>query len=367
MSSVSEAQAHDPFATSARSRPDAVGANYRTVQALRAIAALMVVAYHAFDMWALRLAPGAFWTNGAAGVDIFFVISGFVMVISSRRLTAEPRGWLTFMRHRIVRIVPLYWLLTTFKLILVICFAGIALRSSLDPDYVVRSYFFFPVVDTAGHFRPLLPVGWTLTYEFLFYLLFALALAIRVDVLRVIGPAFVVIGVLALLRTASWPDWTILFSTIVFEFLFGVVLAKLTLRGWSMAPPLAAGVAVVGFGLLLLIPEGEESQRAVVWGLPALAIVAGAVSLEPRLKNLLPPWLLTSGDASYSIYLVHGFVLPVLGLAVAALHLTGYVAQAGTVAACLIAGVLAGWLSYMWLERPLLLRMKRRVSPGPAA
>ena len=126
------------------------------------------------------------------------------------------------MRHRIVRIAPLYWLLTTLKLALVLFFADLALRSNLDPDYVLRSYLFLPVVDSAGHFRPLLPVGWTLTYEFVFYLLFALALGLRVDVLRVIIPAFALFVGLALLRTEDWPPWTILFSTIVVEFLFGV-------------------------------------------------------------------------------------------------------------------------------------------------
>ena len=136
-------------------------ARVQTIQALRAVAALLVVVYHAFDMWDLRIGPGLSWTNGAAGVDIFFVVSGFVMVVSSQRLLSQPRGWLTFMRHRIVRIVPLYWLLTTLKLALVVFFADLALRSNLDLDYVVRSYLFLPVVDSAGHFRPLLSVGWT--------------------------------------------------------------------------------------------------------------------------------------------------------------------------------------------------------------
>src|SRR5437762_263735 len=115
--------------------------NFLTIQALRAVAALLVVVYHAFDMWGVRVnssAPGNAWANGAAGVDIFFIVSGFVMVVSSRRLVSQPGGWLTFIQHRIVRIVPLYWLLTTAKLVLVFFFADLALRSSLDLDYVAR-------------------------------------------------------------------------------------------------------------------------------------------------------------------------------------------------------------------------------------
>ncbi len=339
--------------------------SFVTVQALRAVAALLVVAYHAFDMWALRVQPGSAWVNGAAGVDIFFVISGFVMVVSSRRLAGEPHGWLTFMRYRVVRIVPLYWLLTTLKLALVFFFAGLALRSSIDIDSVLRSYLFLPVVDSAGHFRPLLPVGWTLTYEFVFYLLFALALALRVDVLRVLVPAFAVIGALALLRGGDWPEWTILFSTIVFEFLFGVVLAKLTVRGWSLQPVLATGVMVAGVALILAVPAGPENLRVVTWGIPALAIVAGAVSLESRIAALVPAWLRALGDASYSIYLAHGFVLPILGVGIARLHWSGSFAQAATVVACLIAGALAGWLVYVCVERPMLLWMRRILNPAP--
>jgi exopolysaccharide production protein ExoZ len=86
-------------------------ANFLTIQALRAVAALLVVLLHAFETWGERVdpaAPGVSWDNGAAGVDIFFVISGFVMVISSQRLVDRPGAWLTFLRHRVVRIVPLY-------------------------------------------------------------------------------------------------------------------------------------------------------------------------------------------------------------------------------------------------------------------
>src|SRR3954449_4929921 len=93
-------------------------ASYLTVQALRAVAALLVVLYHAFELWGLRVdpaAPGVKWNNGAAGVDIFFAISGFVMVISARRLVGRPGAWLVFLWHRVIRIVPLYWLLPTLK------------------------------------------------------------------------------------------------------------------------------------------------------------------------------------------------------------------------------------------------------------
>jgi exopolysaccharide production protein ExoZ len=128
-------------------------AHFLTIQALRAVAALLVVLIHAFETWGERVdpaAPGLSWENGAAGVDIFFIISGFVMVISARRLIDQPGAWLIFLRHRIVRIVPLYWLLTTFKIFAVVALGDIVLRTSLGFNFVAGSYLFLPVTDSAG-------------------------------------------------------------------------------------------------------------------------------------------------------------------------------------------------------------------------
>jgi len=117
-------------------------ANFLTIQALRAVAALLVVPLHAFETWGERVdsvAPGVKWDNGAAGVDIFFVISGFVMVISSRRLVDRADAWLIFLRHRVLRIVPLYWLLTTVKILAVVLLGGVVLRTGLDFNFVAGS------------------------------------------------------------------------------------------------------------------------------------------------------------------------------------------------------------------------------------
>ena len=336
--------------------------NFLSIQALRAIGALLVVLYHAFELWDLRVdpaAPGVKWTNGAAGVDIFFAISGFVMVISSRRLVDNPGAWRLFLWHRVIRIVPLYWLLTTLKIAGVVLLPGIIIRTSVDTYSVIASYLFLPVVDTAGNFRPVLPVGWTLTYEFLFYLFFAAALALRVDVLRIIMPALGLVAGVALFRTETWPDWTILFSTIVLEFVLGVVLAQWTLRGFRLPPAIAAVLVLGGFVVILAMPMGSENLRVLSWGLPAFAIVAGAVSLEPLVAPALPRWLLALGDASYSIYLSHGFVLPALMLLIGHLLSPGRWAEAMTITLCLVVSSIAGWVVYLAVENPMLRFFRR--------
>lgn len=337
-------------------------ANFLSIQVLRAVAALLVVLYHALNMWGERVnaaAPGVNWENGASGVDIFFVISGFVMVVSSRRLVNQAGAWLTFIRHRIVRIVPLYWLLTTAKIAAVILLPALVVGTHLDLTVVTRSYLLLPVVDSAGHFRPVIPVGWTLTYEFLFYLLFAAALLLRVDVLCVVVPGLGLIATLALFRADIWPDWTILFHTIVIEFIFGVMLGKATLRGFRFPFVIAAGLAVGGILAILSLPPGPENLRVLTWGFPALAIVAGAVSLEPLAAHALPRWSLALGDASYSIYLSHGFVLPAFMLVMGRLVPPGLAAEVLTVAVCISLSSIAGWVIFIAVERPMLRALKR--------
>lgn len=342
-------------------------ASFLTIQALRAIAALLVVVYHFFDVWSERVdpaAPGVGWDNGAAGVDIFFVISGFVMVVSSRRLVGRSGAALTFLWHRIVRIVPLYWLVTTAKIAAVVLLPALVTRTSLDFGFVANSYLFLPVVDSAGHFRPVIPVGWTLTYEFLFYLFFAAALAMRVDVLRVVVPGLGLVAALALARTDSWPVWTILFNTIVIEFVFGVALAKWTLQGSRLPPSIAAVLVLGGFAAILVLPLGSENLRVLTWGIPAFAIVAGAVSLEPLVVHLVPRWLLALGDASYSIYLSHGFMLPTLILLIVRAVSPGLVTEALAMVVCLAASSIAGWMLFIAIENPMLraFRPARRKS-----
>ena len=356
--------------TSTTSSPPGASTTFFTVQALRAFAALLVVLFHALEMWGERIDPnalGADWGNGAAGVDIFFVISGFVMIVSSQRLVGQAGAATNFLRNRVVRIVPLYWLLTTVKVAAVVLLPAFAVRTSLDPSFVLGSYLFLPVIDHAAHFRPVIPVGWTLTYEFIFYALFALALAVRVDVLRVIVPGLGAVAALALLRQETWPVWTILFNTLVLEFIFGVVLAKWTLAGHRLPTSTAAVLLIGGLCAILTLPAESANARVLIWGLPAFAIVAGAVSLEPVIGKLLPRWMLSLGDASYSIYLGHGFVLPALVLIVAKTLPHNLVAELLAITLCFFASMAIGWLLYAGIEQPMLRALRSRTSPGALA
>jgi exopolysaccharide production protein ExoZ len=327
-----------------------------TVQALRGVAALLVVAFHAVNTWSqhvLDRPADDFWPNGSAGVDIFFVISGLVMVLSADRVAGRPNACRTFLRQRIVRIVPLYWVMTTAKVAAVLSVPSLVARTRLDLPYVVGSYLFLPVRDAAGDLFPVLPVGWTLSYEMLFYVLVSLALLLRWPVLAIAGPA---LGAFAVAGIVGGADGFA--NTIVVEFVFGVLTGIAIKRGLRLPPVMALALICGGFAVLLAGPVVSGVLRPLTWGVPAWSIVAGAVALEDRLAPKLPRWLLDMGDASYSIYLMHLFVTPLVYLSVARL-VPNTLSLPLIIAGSLLASAAVGRLGYLFIERPLLHLLRR--------
>ena len=284
------------------------------VQVLRAVAVMMVVGYHISDLLTTRLGVKHFYfVNGSAGVDIFFVISGVVMVISSQSIAKGQRPGRTFFARRLERIVPLYWIATTLKL--VILYAAPRMASEVPGSlwHDVRSYLFLPTLHGVRTF-PVLTVGWTLNYEMLFYAFFGVALALRVPPLRVLLPTLGLIGVVACFMKPGSTGPVIYEDRIVFAFLYGVVLGQVVIAGKVPGRIWSTALMLVGFVLLFTVEPTFTVTRVVAWGLPALAVVAGAIGLESSIGRFVPGWLLEIGDASYAIYLFHGFVLSALGI-----------------------------------------------------
>ncbi len=281
----------------------------RTVQALRAAACMMVVGYHTLQTAAGEGAITA-WPNGSAGVDLFFVISGFVMLGSTRRLAARPNAAWIFLRRRAARLVPLYWLLTGIKYAIATAAPGMAPHTKLSFFNLLASLLFIPVRDLTGQIRPVLPVGWSLNFEVFFYLLFAAALALRIRVWWVL-PALTATALAGFFRTPSWPAPFALANGMVLEFAAGMLVWAIAASGWATRAPLAMALMAACVALLLTLPLAG-SWRFLVWGGPAAAILLAAVALESRCSAKLPRGLLAVGDASYAIYLLHPFVVPAL-------------------------------------------------------
>ncbi|MBF8747260.1 acyltransferase [Pseudomonas putida] len=321
-----------------------------SLQALRAFAAWVVVCHHFmqifFDFHATGPIGQLFSDRGAVGVDIFFVISGLVIYLSTRDKVIEPRQ---FLLNRALRIVPAYWFYTLIMAALILAFSRWMPHQVYDGQHLLLSLLFIPAENPGGYgLYPTLNVGWTLNFEMFFYLLFGLALLVRRrhQLLLVTVALLVTSEVLGRMGVLS----RFYHNGIIYEFLLGIGLGVLYRRGLvreGRVLPLMVLLAA-GFAIYHL----DASQRLLHWGIPSALIVLAFVSLEPWLRgNRL---LKTLGDCSYSVYLIHVLVLYAGWFASQRLGLNPYL----TFALCVPSIGLMSWFSYQWLERGLYHRMQ---------
>lgn len=331
---------------------------YQGIQALRFVAALMVVTTHSTLYVSERLIKGfPVWNAGGAGVDIFFVISGFVMMISSGTLIDRADSWKKFAFRRLLRIVPLYWAALTIKLVIMLISPSHILHATLSPFGIVSSYLFIPSVNADGEIKPFLGVGWTLNFEMFFYSLFAIALALRLDPLKMCSSVFLVFCALALFRMPSWSAAAFYFDTIVIEFSFGMLLARAmvcgsTMRPWQSLMLVALGIA----GLMQSLVDTSQLLRPLVIGIPALLIVAGIAHMPESLSCRIPTTLITLGESSYALYLFHPMIAPA---APAALANLGLAIAPLSIGLSIFGSVVMTWMIHRYAERPTTEFLKR--------
>ncbi len=300
------------------------------IQILRAIAALMVVVSHSQnDALTQAMRTGLDFTRLTVfpwdtGVDLFFVISGFIMVYASQRLFATPGAGGTFILRRCIRIVPLYWLITAISLVILAYVAWLGKRSFPSFFEIASSLGFVPFARPEdGQPRPLVAQGWTLNYEMFFYFVFALFIGFRRNV-AVTG----VVLALALAVTFGMivrPSVTVLAywsDPIVLEFVLGMLTASIWLRGFRLKRALVLPVILIAMAVLALDLDGMTQTgpiapdlngfgRLLAYGLP-MAVLFGAIVLaEPVFKtqSRLSSFFALVGDASYALYLFHPLVI----------------------------------------------------------
>lgn len=333
------------------------------VQILRFVAAMLVVAMHITEAISLRI-PAAgieqYWAVGSSGVDIFFIISGLVMAMSTAGLPAGDASRLSaawvFMKRRLMRIAPLYWFYTLLKVAMVFALPSLVLRSVMDSEHLLASLLFIPAKNSSGLIQPTLPVGWTLNFEMLFYGLFALAIALGVARIRFCLLVFFLIFMAGRFFPEAAP-LTFYSQSLVFEFVLGMCIAHVFLN-FRTLPPLAGLIsAAVGLVVMFGINWSSSADRLSTWGAGAALMVLGAVWLEPwTIRIRMASRLSFMGDASYSIYLSHTFVVPA---AVLAFKTLGVQDSLIIVPAVALIVIVTGCFSYVWLERPMTSFLKR--------
>jgi exopolysaccharide production protein ExoZ len=295
---------------------------FEGLQILRACAALMVVVYHTlYEMSLSSLYPServlvSQLMPWMAGVDLFFVISGFVMVYASRHLFEETGAWHVFLRRRIARIVPLYWLVT-------LVFLGMLLikknTAEITFSQIVSSFAFFPFPHANGNIQPVYTLGWTLNYEMFFYALFACVVGLRwqraVLTLLIAMALWVALG-FAISLPQPFEFWS---RPILLEFGAGMFLGAIWLRGVHLSPMSVITLMVTGIlSLILASPTGTQTgwNNVLFLGLPCALLVASAVLGEQERcfvaihrVRFLRKVMIAQGDASYALYLVHPFLV----------------------------------------------------------
>ena len=349
------------------------------VEAVRGIAALMVVLFHAGVLlsgpkdYGRPPFAGAF-SSGRAGVDVFFVLSGFIITFIHTADIGRPGRLVSFARKRLLRIYPSYWVCTLI-LLAIMLISPTPDRREHHPGFILSSLLLLPRMA-----EPLLGPGWSLRHELLFYGLFALSLLNRRlgAVVLTVWFAAITANIVAITATGSplagglAGAW--LFAPFNIEFLAGMGVTALVLR-WRVPFPLMLLTAGIGLFLLCATAETRAGDALNVWpplhvGYAAATalVLVGLVARERASGLRVPAALVALGDASYALYLLHIIVI-MLGVFVLR-HLRPIVALPLDAAcpALVLAAVITALLFTRTVERPMLAFLRRAITrPSPRA
>lgn len=333
------------------------------IQVLRALAALSVVVHHAsYDAGKLQGAeafPLGRMFPWMAGVDVFFVISGFIMVHASRRSFGVPGEWRGFVRHRLARIVPLYWLTTTAFLVIAVMRPSVIHSETGGLDATVASYLFIPFARPDGLVQPLFSLGWTLNHEMFFYAAFAAVLALPLGRAVAVAAA----GLAALVLAGRLVELPLPLSfwarPIVLEFVGGMAIGLVHARRVRLTRTQAVAAALLGCAILAADPLLRLVPELLSHGVPAILIVgAAALGPAPASGPLIRLWS-RLGDASYALYLTHPFVVRALGVAFASSGMSGMGAAWLFTGIALAMAIAVAIAVHHGVERPMTRALRR--------
>jgi len=284
-----------------------------TLQYLRGVAALLVVIFH-LETQTRRLGYLGYWPEWMfVGVDVFFILSGFLMWAITANRSQSPKD---FLLRRFVRVAPLYWLITSVVVGVMLFAPNLMMTGRFVLSHVIGSYLFVAMPNSSGWLTPVLNVGWTLNLEILFYVIFACCLLIpkkfRIAAVSATMSLIVASGQL-------FPEnniWALQYtSSILYEFVFGMCIAQLYQNGRLafIGPLLASLMIASGFFLFIYNDEISNARwRAVTAGLPAAVVFIGFLALEEKARLRPMRWLEALGNSSYSLYLTHLITLSVV-------------------------------------------------------
>jgi exopolysaccharide production protein ExoZ len=332
------------------------------IQFGRGVAAILVVLYHANRMMHQYVGQsdiGAVFVFGNAGVDFFFVLSGFIIFYVHGDDIDRPERLGRYSWRRVTRIYPIYWVVTAFLIAEALAKGDWA---QLDPWHVAASLTLMPASQD-----PILDVGWTLCHEVLFYAAFALAIVSRRAgvIAAIVGLALVLAG---LVDPPGNAIMKLLESPYHVEFAFGIAAAYAARRWPLTAAPGFVAAGLVSFVIVAAFFNALSADSALsgrlLYGASSAAIIYGIAVWEAAGRIRIPAWAAFLGAASYSIYLIHTIPIGSLGRAIMWLD-PGATHPDFYYLVDVICAVTAGCALYWFIERPLQA-VTRHLRPAKA-
>ena len=324
-----------------------------SLQMLRGFAAYAVVVFHTLGFLSLQPAFGIPRVRkGMPGVELFFILSGFIMVHTVRADETPLR----FFMKRLFRIVPIYWVATLIVIIAALNIDWIFADANLAPESILASLAFIPMPNNFGDYMPILYVGWTLNFEILFYAVFSIGLFLpRRYLVPYIVVAMSAIGLTAYLMGDDGISG-FYGHLIILNFCTGALLAVLfnrkgfatKLSRWG--PILILCIAAIEFVYFLIFPlPGEWGALASLVILNSVVFALLAMDAQNRLKESRIVTAL--GASSYSAYLLHPFIIPLVGVAVMRYVGTSAVAALVMFVGVFIITVIVSTISFLTIEQ----------------
>jgi len=313
------------------------------IQYLRGFAAIAVLLYHVGDQHKIP------FEIGAAGVDVFFVISGFIMWSTTAHSDVSMPDYFW---KRFARVFPLYWVVLGVTFVSAHARPAFFYNHDASIENFLRSLVLLPRLKD-GAFHPTVVQGWTLSYEVFFYCLLGVLMAVGLR-LRLIGTCATLLVFVAIGQIVDLGYIGAFAAPIVLEFAAGVLIAYAAsrLKFSRSVTVVALSLAMIGFAFETLMVDWP---RVLKWGVPAALLVIAAVGLEPWFRKHPVRMLVYFGDASYSIYLWHVWV----GIMMTGVLLRLPIPTLLHPPVQAVMMLLASCLLYRVIEKPLLALFRR--------
>lgn len=342
---------------------------FDNIQALRGLAIFLVILFHISNInntfpYGINSLP-KFSNVGAAGVDIFFVISGFIISSITRGKFQNSSCMRDFILHRIARIYPLYW----FYLFIVLAhiFLVYLIRGAHQWEH---SFYYWQNFLLWPHYGELiLPVSWTLSYEIYFYGVMTLLLFFpeRWFIKLTLLWAVIIYGLHSFINPVS-QAYVVISSTISLEFIAGCLIARMPYLRLKQQNYLllASGIALLFIGYYYfqidpkIIHSSMESIRVVMFGIPSMLIVYATVGLEFN-QIKLPSVMIKFGDASYTTYLSHLIILTLLARLWMTVHYHSITFAVIMLSVMFASVICYGFIGYHYIEKPMISFFRNKI------